>query len=90
MNSQKTNFITTISGNVIDAKNIMFLSCIASVTPELDEIQFHAGFEYCFEIFFKNSLTRTFWYKSIDDCEEDYWKIRNAILTDTDENMLYS
>lgn len=50
----------------------------------------HAGFEYCFDIFFKNSLTRTFWYKSIDDCENDYWKIRNAILSDTDENMLYS
>lgn len=80
MNSQKTK-----SENVIDVKSIMFLSNIKPVNPELDEIQFHAGFEYCFEIFFKNSLTRTFWYKSIDECEEDYWKIRNAILANTDE-----
>lgn len=85
MNTQKTNFIYTITGNVIDVKSIMFLSGITSVTAELDEMHYHAGFEYCFEIFFNNSLKRTFWYKSINDCDEDYWKIRNAILTNTDE-----
>lgn len=37
MNTQKTNFIYTITGNVIDVKSIMFLSDITSVSAELNE-----------------------------------------------------
>lgn len=85
MNSQKTNFIDISTGDIFDAKSIIFLSGITSVIPELDEMCFHKGFEYYFEILFKNSIKRRFCYMSIDDCEEDYWKIRNAILTNTDE-----
>lgn len=75
-------YVALITGRVVEVSTLIYLSEIKGFEDRAFNPE-HV--EHYLTIIWNNGQSENLYYRSIDDCEEDYWTLRKAMLNENNE-----